>query len=210
MLARPALVAPPRRRRNVLWFAAVLLAVVVTLGAFGLLYNDDQNWQRQASRLQQDNASLQNQLTTSQAATSDAQQKARQLEQQLQHPNLGLWNVAQKIDGPDVWLEGGIPDTFTYHLKATATGPMSVSILTFDQYVAAVQCIQDGRGQANYCMHHSGTVQSWIDVTSVSFDFHLAEGCAGYLAVWTAGSSITVQPDVSVTYNPAPTFTGIC
>jgi len=44
----------------------------------------------------------------------------------------------------------------------------------------------------------------------VNFDFHQAEGCANYLVVFTAGRAVTVTPNVSVTYNPAPTFTGDC
>jgi hypothetical protein len=72
--------------------------------------------------------------------------------------------------------------------------------------------VDGGAGDTDYCMHHTakGQVQSWLNVTSVSYDFHLAEGCAGYMAVWTSSTSITVNPDVSVTYNPAPTFTGAC
>jgi hypothetical protein len=206
----PAPPAPPRRRLNLLWYTSILVALVVVLGGFGLLFIDDQSWQRSAARLQHDNSSLQDQLTTSQAAASDAQGQVKQLQQQLQHPSLGIWNVPQKIDGPDTWLEGGIPDTFTYHLRATATGPMSVSILTFEQYATAVQCVDTGQSDANHCMHPSGAVMNWINVRSVSYDFHLAEGCAGYLGVWTAPGPVTVQPDVSVTYNPAPTFTGVC
>jgi hypothetical protein len=53
-------------------------------------------------------------------------------------------------------------------------------------------------------------VKSFLDIRSVSYDFHLAEGCAGYMVVFTAPSPVTVNPDVSVTYNPAPTFTGEC
>src|SRR5690348_15258713 len=144
----PAYAAPiyqpapaPRRRRSLLWYSAVLVAIVVTLGAFGLLYIDDQSWQQQAGQMQQQNAALRDKLAVSDAAASDAQQRIKDLQTQLQHPELGLWNVPEKIDGPNSWLEGGIPDTFTYHLKATATGPMSVSILTFEQYTAGIECM---------------------------------------------------------------------
>ena len=47
-------------------------------------------------------------------------------------------------------------------------------------------------------------------MTSVNYDFHKAEGCAAYLAVITSDRSITVTPDVSVTYNPASAATGTC
>ena len=130
---------------------------------------------------------------------------------QLEHPQLLLWNSPQQIKDNSTYLAGGIPDTFTYHLQATSTGPMSVSILTLEDFAKALQCIDYGTGVTNYCMHHTGTpVNSWLSVTSVNFDFHLAEGCADYLAVFTAASSVTVKPNVSVTYNPASSATGTC
>lgn len=201
---------PPRRRRNVLWYLAVSVAIVVTLAGFGLLYVDDQSWQQQASQLRQQNQSLHEQVLTAQTDASDAQQQVKQLQTQLQHPSLGIWNVPEKIDDSDHYLAGGIPDTFTYHLVATSTGSMNVSILTFEQFVAGIECVDQGRGNTNYCLHHSGTVKSFLNIRSVSYDFHLAEGCAGYMVVFTAPTPVTVNPDVSVTYNPAPTFTGEC
>jgi hypothetical protein len=200
----------PRRKRNLVWTAAMLVAVVVTLGAFGLLFVDDQNWQHQANQLSQQNDSLHQQLLTAQTTDTDQQNQIKDLQAQLQHPKLELWNVDEKIDDADHYLAGGVPDTFTYHLNATATGPMNVSIVTFEQFVAGIECVDQGRGNTNYCLHHSGTVKSFLGVRSVSFDFHLAEGCAGYMVVFTAPGPVTVHPDVSVTYNPAPTFTGEC
>ena len=210
--APPPPVRPPARRTRFLWYAALLLAVVVTLGGFGLLYADDLSWQRQTHDLARQNATLSKALLTSQTSLSDTQKQVTDLQAELQHPHLGIWNVQQKIDGADWYLAGGVPDTFTYHLNATATGPMSVSVLTFEQFASAIECIDNGGGNTNYCMHHSrkGTVKSWINVNSVSYDFHLAEGCANYMVVFTAANPVTVTPDVSVTYNPAATFTGDC
>ena len=132
------------------------------------------------------------------------------LAEAMMAPSIGGWTGPEKINGPDWYLAGGVPDTFTYHLNATASGPMNVSIVTFEQFAAGIECVDAGRGDANFCLHHSGVVKSFLGVRSVSYDFHLAEGCAGYMAVFTAPSAITVNPDVSVTYNPAPTFTGEC
>ena len=88
---------------------------------------------------------------------------------------------------------------------------MSVSILTFEQFAAAVDCVHQGTGNTNYCMHHQPKIaNTWLNVKTVDYDFHLAEGCANYMVVFTAGGPVTVSPNVSVTYNPAPTFTGDC
>ncbi|HZQ49700.1 MAG TPA: hypothetical protein VFB69_05280 [Candidatus Dormibacteraeota bacterium] len=211
--APPAAPMPPARRgstRRLLWYAASFVAIVVTLGAFGLLAVDDQSWQRQANDLRQQNDSLHEQLLTAQTTAKDEQGQIADLKAKLQHPFLEIWNVDEKIQGNDYYLAGGVPDTFTYHLNATANGPMNVSIVTFEQFVAGIECVDQGRGNANYCLHHSGTVKSFLNVRSVSYDFHLAEGCAGYMVVFTAPGTVTVHPDVGVTYNPAPTFTGEC
>ena len=204
---------PAQAKRPVwLWYTALLVAVVLTLGGFGLLYEDDITAHRQVTQLSHENAAVSEQLLTSKSSLTAAQGELDALRAQLQHPHLGLWNVQQRIDGADWYLAGGVPDTFTYHLNVTSTGPMSVSILTFEQFAAAIQCVDSGVNNTNYCMHHSskGTVKSWLNVTSVGYDFHLAEGCANYMVVFTAAQPVTVQPDVSVTYNPAPTFTGDC
>ena len=210
----PAPAPPPRPRlqggRNWLWYASLAVAVVVTLGGLGLLYQDDVSWQHQATSLAQQNSSLHEQLLTTQSDYRTAQQTIQDLKTQALHPNLGIWNVKQTINGPDFFLAGGVPDTFTYHLNATATGPFSVSILTFVQFASAIDCVHNGVGDTDYCMHHSGSANTWLQVTSVSYDFHLAEGCADYMAVFTARAAVTLSPNVSVTYNPAPNFTGDC
>ncbi|HEY6875865.1 MAG TPA: hypothetical protein VI384_05855 [Candidatus Dormibacteraeota bacterium] len=209
----PAPAPPPvhPRRRNALWYAALLVALVVTLGGFGLLYWDDVSWQHQAADLKGQNATLHQQLLTAQAGLTTAEGTIQELRNEAKHPNLGIWNVQQHIDGPDYYLAGGVPDTFTYHLVASSSGPMSVSILTFEQFASAVDCVHTGTGNTHYCMNHQpGTFKTWDNVTEVNYDFHQAEGCANYLVVFTSGERVTVTPNVSVTYNPAPTFTGDC
>lgn len=215
----PAYTPPPpmpplRARRSGLWYASLLVAVVVTLGGLGLLYQDDVSWQHQAADLRSQNGSLHEQLLTTQTDLRTAQGTITELKAAALHPSLGIWNVAQRIDGPAYYLAGGVPDTFTYHLVATSTGPMSISIVTFEQFAAATECVHTGSGDTNTCMHRplvkNGIAKTFANVTSVNYDFHGAEGCADYLAVFTAASAVTVHPDVSVTYNPAPTFTGDC
>ncbi|OLB92051.1 MAG: hypothetical protein AUI15_21695 [Actinobacteria bacterium 13_2_20CM_2_66_6] len=200
------------------WTVALAASLLVTAFGIGLLYVDDSNNQATIRTLTIQNESLtgrtqilQDQLKTSQANLTATLGELAKTKAQLEHPQLLLWSSPQQIKDNSTYLAGGIPDTFTYHLQATSTGPMSVSILTLEDFAKALQCIDYGTGVTNYCMHHTGTpVNSWLSVTSVNFDFHLAEGCADYLAVFTAASSVTVKPNVSVTYNPASSATGTC
>jgi len=205
----------PRERR--LWTAALAAALLVTAGGLGILYVDDTNYQNadraltsQTEQLTGRNQNLQSALTTTETKLTASENQVSSLTAQLEHPTLGIWNVPQEITGSSFYLAAGVPDTFTYHLKLTSNGPMSVSILSIHQFGDAVRCVETGVGTTNYCMHHSGSAIGWLNVTSVNYDFHLAEGCAAYLAVITAGSSVTVTPDVSVTYNPASSPTGSC
>lgn len=200
-----------------LWTACLLVAVLVTGGGLALIYSDDSTWQHNTNELQGQkhvlqgqNESLRSQLTSTQTSLTASQAQAAGLESELMHPTLGIWNVKQNLSGATDYLDGGIPDTFTYHLRATSNRPMSVSILTFQQFAAALDCVHNGVANTNYCMHHSGRVVGWDNVTSIDYDFHLAEGCAGYLQVFTSAGPVTVTPDVSVTYNPAPAPTGAC
>ena len=200
-----------------LWTAALAFAVLVTAGGLWALYNNDLNSQsanraltNQNVTLQGQNLALQGQLTTTQGTLSTAQSDLAAVKAELAHPHLGIWNVGQTLQGPTYYLAAGVPDTFTYHLRLKSSGPMNVSIVSFDQFSTAVKCIENGVGNTNWCMHHSGAANSWLGVSSVSFDFHQAEGCAAYMAVITAPGKVTITPDVSVTYNPATHATGTC
>jgi hypothetical protein len=203
--------------RHLFWTAFLTLAVLMTAGGLALLYNDELSMQSSNRALTSDNESLQGQnlglqgqLTATQGKLSTAQSDLATVRAELAHPSLGIWNVRQSVQGPSYYLAAGIPDTFTYHLRLKSTGPMNVSILSFDQFGAAIKCVENGAGPTNWCMHHSGAANSWLGVRSVNTDFHLAEGCAAYLVVITAPNTVTVTPDVSVTYNPASHVTGTC
>src|SRR5258708_30284056 len=205
----------PRERR--LWTAALAAALLSTAGGLGILYVDDKNYQNadraltlQNEELTGKSQNLQTALATTQVKLTASQNQVTDLTAELAHPTLGIWNVPQAITGSSFYLAAGVPDRFPYHRKLTSNGPMSVSILSIHQFGDAVRCVETGVGTTNYCMHHSGSAIGWLNVTSVNYDFHLAEGCAAYLAVITAGSSVTVTPDVSVTYNPASSPTGSC
>jgi hypothetical protein len=199
------------------WTFALAGALLVAVAGLGLLYADDTNNQAAIRALTLHNESLtgrnltlEDQLRATQTNLTASLGELAKTKAELEHPHLVIWNVPQQIKGSTWYLAGGVPDTFTYHLQASSTGPMSVSILTFEQFAQAVGCIDSGAGSTNYCMHHRGTVKSWLSVTSVNYDFHEAEGCADYLAVFTSSQTVTVTPNVSVTYNPANHSTGAC
>jgi hypothetical protein len=207
--------AVPLGRR--MWTASLAAALLVTSAGLGILYVDDTNSQNsnrtlmnQNTTLRGENDSLQSDLTSTKNTLAKAQTDLASAQAELMHPTLGIWNVATTLQNSSSYLAAGVPDTFTYHLQLTSSGPMNVSILSVHQFSQAVTCVANGAGSTNYCMHHSGVDQSWLTTTSVTADFHDAEGCAGYLLIITAASATTVTPNVSVTYNPASKATGVC
>jgi hypothetical protein len=212
--SRASLYVPRERRR---WTAALAAALLVTAFGVGLLYVDDTNNQSTINSLTIANESLtgrsqnlQAALTITHGQLTESQAQVDSLSAELKHPTLGIWNVPMQIHDRTEYLSSTVPDTFTYHLKLTSNGPMSVSILSTTQFKDAILCVNSGRGDTNWCMHHSGATHGFIGVTSVNYDFILAEGCAAYLVVITSDRAITVTPDVSATYNPAAAATGSC
>lgn len=213
---RPLRISRPLGPR--MWTAALAAALLFTAGGLALLYMDDSSTQNAARQLdsanqalKSQNKALQAQLLTTQTNLTATLGELATVRAELEHPDLTIWNVRQDISGPDYYLAGGAPDTFTYHLKATSNGPMSISILTLEDFAKAIACVQNGIARTNWCMHHSGSpFQTWNGVSSVDYDFHGAEGCADYVVVFTSAQHITVTPNISVTYNPATAATGSC
>jgi len=197
-------------RPTPLWVGLLVLALMAGGTAAGLLYVDDARWYRsdqvhvQQLAAQRDaNALLRAANTDLGSSLAKSEADNESLRAELQHPTLTIWNVAQTIEGTSYLLEGGLPDTFTYHLRATSDGgPMNISLMTYDQFASGLDCVHGGRGSTNSCMTRQGR-RHWVNVTSVDEDLHEAEGCAGYVLVWTTAGRITVRPNVSVTYNPA-------
>jgi hypothetical protein len=213
----PRSVNPPIVTRQRVWIAALAAAVLVTSIGLAIVYNDDTGYQNLARSLTNQNESLtgrnlllQGQLTSTQTSLADTNSQLAAATAELQHPHLGIWNVPQSVQGPTYYLAAGVPDTFTYNLRLTSSGPMNVSIVSFEEFKAAILCVENGVGNTNWCMHHNGSAVDWPNQTSISYDFHDAEGCAAYMLVITAGAAITVNPNVSVTYNPAQHATGSC
>src|SRR5579864_725488 len=204
-----------RQRRP--WTAALAAALLVSAGRIGLLYVDDTNnpatirdLNTRNESLTGRNQNLADQLKVTEGQLTVSRQQVTDLSTELQHPTLGVWNVAMTLHGASEYLSSTVPDTFTYHLKLTSDGPMNVSILSTQEFSDAILCVNNGVGNTNWCMHHSGSAWGALGVKSVNYDFTLAQGCAAYLAIITAPAPVTVTPNVTVTYDPAAAATGSC
>lgn len=106
-----------------------------------------------------------------------------------------MWETAMTITPPN-YLVGGVPDTFTLHVKLTATAPIRIRIMDIDQYVRLA------RGEIPVAL-------SWGPATSFDFDFHDAEGCASYVYVIDAVRPTIVTPEFTITRHVTDP-TGVC
>jgi cell division protein FtsB len=204
--------------------ALVLLAVI--LGG-ALLFSSLQNasLQSRLTILQNEASAYQTQLQSSQAQNSQLRSQVSQLQSQngylegqvqslnLQNnrPTLTIWTSCGKpcTTSQTSWLAGGVPDTFTYYVTYTADYPVGVYFLSLNQYSYFATCPSTGSVESQLaCV--TGTYLFFAPTTSLNGVFHLAEGCAGYVAVFYSDTNAVIHPDVTVTYNPASSTTGVC
>jgi len=172
---------------------SVLLAVVGGIAiSYSVQLQDYNRLQSQFKDLAAQNLALQNQV--------------QKLKIQNANPTLTMWNSCNGPCNmsPGNWRVGGVPDTFDYNVSFTSTVPVAVYIVTFSQYVQFANCT----GQIS-CVVGSYT-QYGPTMSLRGSVFTLAEGCSGYVAVFQSTTTGVINPDVSVTYNPASTVTGTC
>lgn len=213
----PAWISALQANERQWWVLALIAAVLAGVTASGLLYADDLNRQATIRSLQTNNESLTgrnliltDQIQKTQANLTATLEELAKTKAQLEHPQLVTWSSPVTIKDNMTVLETPVPDAFTLHLQLTSTGPIDVSILTLTEYVNGRDCVTNGVAVTDWCMHHQNSVISWLGKTSVNYDFHLAEGCTDYIVVVTAPTTVTLTPNVSVTYNPASGPTGSC
>jgi hypothetical protein len=159
-------------------------------------------------------------------------QQQKTLDGQLQkaqsealNPTVKIWNDCggSCAIGPGAYRVGTVPDTFTYHLKFTSSASVDAYFLTVEEYARLTNCpagVRPAAGQNRLGACASAWVlkgqvppERFTSGIEVTFDFHLAEGCASYLIVMfptAAGQTAELHPDVSVTYHPASAPTGEC
>jgi len=201
-----------------IWPAATLVTVGIALIGGLVLYADGA---AKLANLKSENAHLQSQLNSANSRIDQLGADNAGLARQAAHPTVSTWNDCGgtcTLAG-DVYMVGGVPDTFTFHVVLTASAPVSVGILTFREFETFDLCptthsvSRAGESILAECLRLAlnGAPRGWIG-TNVNFDFHDAEGCGGYAMVIVAQApqTVTFKPDVSVTYNPAATPTGAC
>jgi len=206
-----------RTRRELVWIS-VGLAAVFLVGA--LWYSDDSSLRNTIGRLSTQLGNSQEQLSTTQAQLTVARQEAL-------NPTLETWNVPGTI-GPNSWLAGSVPDTFTFHLRFMSSGDTFFAFLTLSEYVRFNECPGNvyslnpsinrlAAGCIDYWLFNNRPPADRVGVfpagVNVNFDFHYAEGCASWVSVLMpekARTTLTIQPSVAVTYAPASSPTPGC
>jgi cell division protein FtsL len=164
-----------------------------------------------SNQLQSANNALQdanNQIDSLNNEVANLNSTMKALEQASSNPTLGMWGKcgggsACPMSGGS-WREGGVPDTFALQISFTSTVPVTVYILTLEQYVQFSNC----RGDIS-CV--SGTYWYFGPSTSLQDGvFTLAEGCGDYVMIYKSLGDGMIYPNVTITYNPAPEPTGVC
>jgi hypothetical protein len=218
---------------------ALVLLVIILSGALFLTYLQNVGLQAQNSNLQSRLANLQIEANRYYSSWQSAQSQGQNLQSQLDNlqtqnnylstqvqqlklqnasPTLSLWgcsSTCQTSSGnawsmsTSGWREGGVPDTFTYLPQFTSTVAVGLYFLTLEQYVQFYNCALSTDATTRIaCV--TGSYTYFSPATSLNGIFHLAEGCASYVAIFYSTQSGTMYPNVQVTYNPASSLTGVC
>ena len=201
------------------------------------LQNEATYYSAQSQNYQNQNGQLITLVSSLQAQNTYLSNQVQQLGLQTAKPTLTEWGCSGtcQMSTGNAWnmdatseRVGGVPDTFTYSPAYQATVPVGIFYLTLDQYVQFANCSSNTNAPARVScvtgtyyyvppassLSHSSSVYSCTPGAAscpfFSHDFHLAEGCASYLAAFFATQVGTIYPDQTVTYNPAASGTGVC
>src|ERR1700676_4457711 len=144
--------------RGLLITLGVLLAATWIGGGYALYYviRDDDAWSKKAAAeaVQLSDASRKD--VQLQAEKTAVDQDLPATKSDLRHPTLSIWNTSASIANSTAYLVGGIPDTFTYHLKFTADAPVTVTYMTSSDFAAAIGCVESGNGSSHTCLSAKG------------------------------------------------------
>ncbi len=190
-------------------FAAVAL---LGLGAGGGVVYENAHWEpiylktsHDLGAAKQDATDFQRLALTEEGELDTLHKKIADEVGDIDHPAFILWNACGS-GGPTVGCPltpgreyvGGVPDTFTYYVNFRSTVPVTISIMSAENFV----CFE-----TRTCVSH---YVGWTNQTELHSVFHDAEGCAGYFVVLRATRAGTLYPDIRVSHNPASHSTGAC
>jgi hypothetical protein len=194
-----------------------VLVIAAVAGGIGLaiVYQSDRNHEEQLSAARAELDRLNSQLRSLQTQNTDLAYKA-------EHPTLGTWNDCGgscTIEA-NAYRVGVVPDTFTSHIAYTSDYAVDVAVLSLTEYETFKGCPTNHYSTSPQfslmasclALATSNPASQFRSGTSVSFDFHDAEGCASYVMVMVSNTrnTATLHPNVTVTYNPASHPTGVC
>jgi hypothetical protein len=203
------------------WIRVICALLLVGIVVIGVL------WYTDNSSLSNRINGLSSQVTSTNSALVNTQVELDAARQEALHPTLGTWNISSSI-GPNAWREASVPDTFTFRLRFTADSDIFFAFLTLSEYVRFNQCPNSvyandrsinrlAAGCVDYWIFNNKPPGDRVGVyaagVNASFDFHQAEGCASWVMVLMpekAGVTVTISPQVAVTYNPASKPTPPC
>jgi len=151
---------------------------------------------RNISSLQGLVASLKTQSSSLQKAVSVLQNNLAEL--QNRSTTFAIWNVPVNVSA-GYFLFETVPDTFDYHDNFSSSVPINVYYFNSTQYV---QWFTHKTISGNY-LNFSSTERQ-------SDTFKLAEGCGGYVVIYSFTTTGIIYPNISATYNPASKPTGSC
>jgi len=151
---------------------------------------------RNISSLQGLVASLKTQSSSLQKAVTVLRNNLTEL--QNRSTTFVIWNVPVNVSA-GYFLFETVPDTFDYHDNFSSSVPINVYYFNSTQYV---QWFTHKTISGNY-LNFSSTERQ-------SDTFKLAEGCGGYVVIYSFTTTGTIYPNVSATYNPASKPTGSC
>ena len=151
---------------------------------------------RNISSLQGLISSLKSQSSSLQNTVAVLQNNITQL--QNRGSTFVIWNVPVNASA-GYFLFETVPDTFDYHDNFSSTVPVNVYYFNSSQFV-------------QWYTHKpiSGDYPNFTSTKSQADTFKLAEGCGGYVVIYSFTTTGTIFPNVSATYNPAPKPTGSC
>src|SRR2546423_1486675 len=180
---------PWRNRRRIALLVVAGVALVCA-GVVGGVAYENSHWQPLYTRASNDLAASQKDARDFQRLAAGEQDELSTLHRKISdtagdlgHASFVLWNSCGS-GGPNAGCPlspsreyvGGVPDTFTYEIDFRSTVPVATTIIPASHYACRYTKACAWGGVGAY----------WAPTTNLHVVFHDAEGCAGYLAIFSS------------------------